>query len=93
MKIEKSKKFLNSYQNLLDYIAEKDGVERSKRFYINVEKKIKNLKFMPYKFRKSYFYDDKNIRDLIFKGYVIPYLIDNDKIIILDIFKWRENDE
>jgi len=92
MKIEKSKKFLNSYQNLLDYIAEKDVINRSKRFYINVENKIKSLKFMPLKYRKSYFYDDEHIRDLIFKGYVIPYLLDDDKIVILDIFKWQEND-
>jgi len=83
MKIEKSKRFLNSYQNLLDYITEKDGINRSKKFYRDVEKKIKSLKFMPYKFRKSYFYDDENIRDLIFKGYVIPiengeWIMEND---------------
>jgi toxin ParE1/3/4 len=93
MKIEKSEKFINSYQNLLDYIAEKDGINRTKKFAKNIENKIKSLTFMSYKFRKSYFYDDENIKDLVFKGYVIPYLIDNDKIIILDIFKWRENDE
>jgi toxin ParE1/3/4 len=93
MNIEKSDKFLKSYQNILDYIAQRDGLTRSKKFYKSIENKIKSLKFMPYKFRKSYFYDDEKIRDLIFKGYVIPYLIDNDKIIILDIFKWRENDE
>jgi hypothetical protein len=37
-------------------------------------------------------YDNENIRDLIFKGYTIPYMVDseNNKIIILDIFKWRD---
>ncbi|MGM0533206.1 MAG: type II toxin-antitoxin system RelE/ParE family toxin, partial [Campylobacterota bacterium] len=45
---------------------------------------------MPYKFRQSYYYDSLNIRDFIFKGYTIPYLIDEDKgvIVLLDIFKW-----
>ncbi|TEY03205.1 type II toxin-antitoxin system RelE/ParE family toxin [Campylobacter sp. US33a] len=44
---------------------------------------------MPYKFRKSFIFDDENIRDFIFKGYVIPYKIDKEKdlIIILDIYK------
>ena len=92
MRIEKSQKFKNSIQNILDYIISKDGINRSKNFYKAVNKKIKSLKFMPYKYRKSYFYDDENIRDLIFKGYVIPYLIDDEKIIILDVFKWRENE-
>lgn len=46
---------------------------------------------MPYKFRQSYFHHNQNIRDLIYKGYVIPYLIDEDKeiIVILNIFKNR----
>lgn len=45
---------------------------------------------MPYKYRKSFYYDDINVRDMIFKGYTIPYLIDekNNKIVLLDIFKW-----
>ncbi len=93
MKIEKNDKFKRSIQNILDYIVEKDGISRSKNFYKAVNDKIKTLKFMPYKYRKSYFFDNENIRDLVFKGYVIPYLIDKEKLIILDIFKWRENDE
>ena len=34
--------------------------------------------------------DDEDIRDYIFKGYTISYLIDNEKnqIALLDIFKW-----
>ncbi|EKB0626229.1 type II toxin-antitoxin system RelE/ParE family toxin, partial [Campylobacter jejuni] len=49
----------------------------------------KNLSFMPYKNRKSLSFDNENIRDLIFKGYVIPYLIDKSKneILILGIYK------
>ncbi len=45
---------------------------------------------MPFKFRQSYYYKDEKIKDLIFKGYTIPYLIDNEEkvIVILDIFKY-----
>ncbi|EAI6900278.1 type II toxin-antitoxin system RelE/ParE family toxin, partial [Campylobacter jejuni] len=49
----------------------------------------RNLSFMPYKNRKSLSFDNENIRDLIFKGYIIPYLIDKSKneIVILGIYK------
>ena len=48
---------------------------------------------MPYKFRKSIYFEDDNIRDYIYKGYVIPYLIDTeeDKIILLGMVKYREH--
>lgn len=44
---------------------------------------------MPYKFRQSNSFEDENIRDFIFKGYIIPYKINTqkDKIIILGIYK------
>jgi hypothetical protein len=34
-------------------------------------------------------HDDINVRDLIFKGYTITYIIDNEIIVIIDIFKWE----
>ena len=48
---------------------------------------------MPYKFRKSFYFDNEEIRDMIFKGYVIPYKIDkaSDEIIIIGIKKYQEN--
>ena len=47
---------------------------------------------MPHKFRKSIYFNDENIRDYIFKGYVIPYFIDtkHEKIVLLGIVKYRE---
>lgn len=44
---------------------------------------------MPFKYRQSIHHNDFNTRDLIFKGYTIPYIIDNDLIVIVDIFKWE----
>ncbi len=91
MRVQESVKFKKNLKNILIYIS-RDKKIAAVNFKNNLKKLIQNLKFMPYKYRKSYFYDDENIRDLIFKGYVIPYLIDKEKIIILDIFKWRENE-
>jgi len=42
-------------------------------FLKELKKKIINLKHFPYKYRKSFYFDDENIRDLIFKGYTIIY--------------------
>jgi plasmid stabilization system protein ParE len=89
MKIVESVKFKKSLKNILFYIA-KDKKSAAIKFKKDLQKIIQDLKFMPYKYRKSYFYEKEEVRDLVFRGYVIPYLIDDDKIIILDIFKWRE---
>jgi len=70
MIVQESVKFKKNLKNILIYIS-RDKKVAAVNFKNNLKKLIQNLKFMPYKYRKSYFYDDENIRDLIFKGYVI----------------------
>ena len=91
MIIKKSKKFENSLESIVLYIA-KDSKNRALFFQRKLNKILNDLSHMPYKHRKSYYYNDKDIRDLIFKGYTIPYMVDNEnnQIIILDIFKWTD---
>ncbi len=91
MQIARSDKYLHELDLHLEYIA-KDSLNRALNFLDKLDKSIETLPDMPYRYRASYYYDDKKIRDLIFKGYTIPYLIDEarDKIILLDIFKWSE---
>ena len=78
-----------SLKDIVSYIA-KDSKNRAILFHTTLTNKIHGLSTFPYKYRKSFHYDDDRVRDLIFKGYTIPYLIDEQKetIIILDIFKW-----
>ena len=89
MQIVRTKGFSKSLDQILDYIAN-DSLNRSLLFNRQLQKCINNLANMPFKYRKSHYYDDPNVRDMIFKGYTIPYLIDeqDSKIILLDIFKW-----
>ena len=89
--IEKHPDFNNNLKKILKYIAIYHP-KNAKRFKNKLVKVINNLSTFPYKYRKSYYYHDENIRDLIFKGFTIPYLIDeeNSKIVILDIFKWQD---
>jgi len=53
---------------------------------------IRNLPNFPYKFRKSYYFNDEKVRDMTFKGYIIIYEVDleNNTIVILNIFQKNE---
>jgi len=87
MQIKLDKKFEINFNLILEYIA-KDKLSVSKKFKRDLFEQIKNLPNYPYKFRKLFYFDDENIRDMIFKKYTIIYEIDvdNDMIIILNIF-------
>lgn len=89
MEVVKRDNFSLALDNILDYIA-RDGVNYAVRFNRKLEKSINSIPTFPYKSRKSLYHDNENIRDYIFKGYTIPYLIDSEKnqIALLDIFKW-----
>ena len=89
--VEKNATFNSSLLLILKYIA-KDSPTNARKFKTQLDKKIKNIPNMPFKARKSLHIDDEHTRDLIFKGYTIPYYIDeiHSIIIILDIFKWQD---
>lgn len=91
MEIIRDRKYLNSLDVILDFIA-RDSLNKSLNFLSALDKKINTLPNMPFKFRQSFYYSDESVRDLIFKRYTIPYLvdIDNQFIVILDIFKWLD---
>ncbi|ABS43562.1 plasmid stabilization system [Campylobacter jejuni subsp. doylei 269.97] len=88
MQIIQTYRFLLDLEKIADFIS-LDSIKQANLFLDNLEKSIENIPFMPYKNRKSLSFDNENIRDLIFKGYVIPYLIDKSKneILILGIYK------
>jgi len=84
--------YLEKLQKIIEFIA-KDNLHQALKFQTDLDEKIEDLQNMPYKFRKSSYFDNENIRDLIFKGYVIPYKIDErqNTIIIIGINKYQSN--
>lgn len=88
MQIKLDRKFEINFNSIFEYIA-KDKLSASKKFKKELFLKIKNLPDFPYKFRKSFYFDDEKIRDITFKGYTIIYEVDldNNCIIILNIFQ------
>ena len=87
MQIKRSKKYEIQLFQILDYIA-KDKLSASKKFSNELEKRIYSLIDNPLSCRKSIYFDDEDIRDLIYKGYTINYRVNLDKqtIEILSIF-------
>lgn len=92
MHIVKQPKFNDSLKEILYFIA-LDSKQRAKNFKNELISKINGLVFMPYKFRQSIYFEDENIRDLIFKGYTIVYKVDeqNETILIIGIKKYQDS--
>ncbi len=85
MKIIESDK----YKQQLRIIAlniKKDKPSASIKFVKDLKNTIKNIPNMPYKYRKSYYFNSESIRDMVFNGYTIVYEIFDNIIEIQMIF-------
>ena len=84
--------FGDKLNDQVEYIA-KDKPATARKFKSEVIKRIKGIPKMPYANRKSIFFDREDIRDLVFKGYVIVYKINTENQTI-DVFGFTkyEND-
>ncbi|MDY0326895.1 MAG: type II toxin-antitoxin system RelE/ParE family toxin [Arcobacteraceae bacterium] len=87
MLILRTEEYQKELLEILKHIAN-DKITASKKFHKNLNKQITNLTNFPYKNRKSIYFEDDNIRDMIFKKYTINYEIDLNKntLLILSIF-------
>ena len=87
MILEKSANFKDELEITVNFIA-LDSINRALNFYDGVIDKINTIPENLYIYRKRPTLNDNNVRELIYKGYTIPFEIDtkNDKIIILGIF-------
>ena len=80
--------FSKQLYGILKTIAS-DKVSAAKLFEKQLNKKIKNLLDFPYQYRASHYFDNKAYRDLIHQGYTIIYKVEEERIVILEIFKWQ----
>ncbi len=92
MKIIYSPRYLIALESIQAYIS-LDSVSRAKDFVKNLKIEITKIADMPYRYRSSIYSENKNIRDLIYKGYTIIFYIDEEEqaITILGIKKYREH--
>jgi len=88
MIIEKKPKYLRGLKVILKYIT-KDKTTPVKKFDKELNDKIELLKDNPQMCRKSNYFDNIAYRDLIYSGYTVIYKVEEEKILILEIFKFQ----
>lgn len=91
MKLKISKAFKTKLNQQVEYIAQ-DKPAAAQKFKDDIISQIGKLSLMPFSNRKSIFFNNNNIRDLVFKGYVIVYKIDENKddIIVFGFSKYQQ---
>jgi len=79
--------FENQFISIVNTIAF-DKPNASIEFALKLEKTILDIPNHPFKYRASFYFNDKNVRDMIYKKYTIIYEVNLDKnrIEILKIF-------
>jgi plasmid stabilization system protein ParE len=75
---------------LKSYITHSDSVKKANKFISELKQSIKSLDTMPMRCRKSYYTDDENSHDLIYKKYTIVFKIIKDTVYVVSVFKQRE---
>lgn len=85
MKIIYSPRFEREALQVYKHIA-KDKSKAAKEFLAKIKNQIQTLTGHPRKGRPT----EDGERELIYKGYTIPYLIDGENIVILGIFNQNE---
>jgi plasmid stabilization system protein ParE len=90
MRIIFKDKFISRLENQLDFIA-LNNPANSRKFKNELLDLIKAIPSNPRKHRKSIWYEDENIRDLIFKGYTIVYRINKTTIEIFGFVKYQRS--
>ena len=92
MKIRFEEGFLYSLNEQVRYIA-RDKPIAAKKFKKDLINNIKKDLKHPFHFKKSIYFEDENIRDYVFKGYVAVFVIDlQEKIVtVLGFIKYKES--
>jgi len=81
MTVDISNEFLKLVINQVRYIY-KDKPRAAFKFRKDLLKNIKKDLKQPFHYKKSRYFDNENIRDYVFKGYVSVYEVDNEQQIV-----------
>ena len=82
--------FINRLGNQLDFIAQNNPAN-SRKFKNELFTLLKAILSNARKHRKSIWYNDENIRDLIFNGYTIVFRINDDTIEVFGFVKYQNS--
>ncbi len=90
MKIVFKDTFYHRLENQIEYIS-LDSPSRARKFRSDLFKRIKEIVTNPYRYRKSIYFEQETIRDLIFKGYTIVFRITENNIEIFGFVKFQKD--
>ncbi len=87
MKIIESKQFKDELRVIAFYIK-KDKLSASLSFVTLLKKKIRDLKDFPYQYKTSIYFDNEEMRDMVYMGYTIVYEVNQEQntLELLSIF-------
>lgn len=88
MRIVIKESFVHKLEIQVEYIA-LDSPQRARKFKNDLIRNLQTIVQNPCQFRKSVYFDDDHIRDLIFKGYTIVFRINNDVIEVFGFVKYQ----
>ena len=90
MKILFKDTFIDRLESQIEYISI-DSIARARKFKSEILKKINEIPSNPYQYRKSIYFEEESIRDLIFKGYTIVFRITDESIEVFGFVKYQKN--
>ena len=92
MRIRFQEEFLFELNDQVHYIS-KDKPAAARKFKADLLRNIKNDLKQPFYFKKSRYIDNENIRDYIFKGYVVVYEVDieNKIVSVFGFIKYKDS--
>ena len=90
MKIVYKETFVKRLEKQLIYLSE-NSPKSARKLKAELIKRIKEIPENPYLFRKSIYFENDLIRDLIYKGYTIVFRINNNQIEIFGFTRFQEN--
>ena len=88
MKILFKDTFVSRLERQLIFISQ-DNPGNARKFKNALLTKIRDIPSNPYRFRKSIYFNDPFIRDLVFKGYTIVFRI-SDQIEVFGLVKFQD---
>ena len=83
-----SDKFQQNLNEILTFIA-KNSPQNALKFRLELQERIEGALNMPYRYRQSVHSRARNIRDMVFKGFVVVFAVEETppRVRILGIYK------
>ena len=90
MKIIYKETFVVRLEKQLKYISENSPKSAKKKLKTEFIQRIKTIPDNPYLFKKSIYFENDSVRDLIHKGFTIVFRINKNQIEIFGLTRFQE---